>query len=81
MKNIDVLYSFLNHNSNKTANLKTDGETLINYTTPIACWNESAIVIDRTRYSATTSRIQNALVRLVTERAIKIQYTDQIIID
>lgn len=80
MKNIDVIYKFLNHLKAKTKNLRTDGEFLFNYDTPIACWNGSILIIDRTRYSATTTTIQKRLVNTAKEHVITIHYTDQIIL-
>ncbi len=70
MRNIDVIKAFLNNRKAKTQNLNTDGTVLVNYRTIIAAWNEHGLVVDKTRYSVTTSKIQNQLLRLATENNI-----------
>ena len=67
MRNDEVIKRFIMgksaHSSNK--NLRTDGEKLINYSTVIAQKEGRTIVVSSTKYSSTTSRIQNQLKRAI----------------
>lgn len=63
MKNIDVIRAFLNNRTAKTQNLSTDGTALVNYATTIGYWYDGELFINKQRYSVTTSKIQNWLVR------------------
>jgi hypothetical protein len=69
MKNADVIEAFVkNGEPCKTANLRYDGERLINYNTTLA-ERDSAndrIFLNMTKYSRTTSTIQNRLQRELT---------------
>ena len=59
--------------------LQTDGTDLINYTTKIAYFdNDNILHLNRTKYSATTSKIQNQLERLALAQDKKIiEYTEE----
>lgn len=63
MKNIDVIKAFLQNRKAKTQNLHTDGTALVNYATTIGYWYNGELFINKQRYSVTTSKIQNWLVR------------------
>lgn len=63
MRNIEVINQFLNKSSGNSdsGNLISTGDRLINYNTCIAEWNRNCIMINITKYSSSTSRIQNML--------------------
>lgn len=63
MRNIEVIRQFLNGSSGNSdnGNLISTGDRLINYNTCIAEWNNDSIMINVTKYSSSTSRIQNML--------------------
>ena len=64
MKNIDVIKLFVNGaTKGKTKNLFIDGDNLINYSTIIAKRTNSGFEVNSTKYSVSTSTIQNALKR------------------
>lgn len=63
MKNIDVIKAFLQNRKAKTQNLHTDGTALVNYATTIGYWYNGKLFINKQRYSVTTSKLQNWLVR------------------
>ena len=60
----------------KGRTLQTDGIELINYKTKIAYFNkreENTLYLNITKYSQTTSKIQNTIKRLATERGLIIK--------
>lgn len=63
MRNNDVIATFVNGGTNaKAKNLYIDGDKLMNYNTCLAQRIESGnIVVNMTKYSPTTSTIQNVL--------------------
>ena len=61
MKNEEIIIAFLNNCSAKTKNLKSDGITLYSYNTAIATHFPIGVIFNKTKYSVTTSRIQNKL--------------------
>ena len=64
MKNKEVISKFVNFaESAATANVRSTGDKLFNYYTCIAQRHEGKIIVNVTRYSATTSKIQNYLRR------------------
>lgn len=63
MKNIEVIQAFLNKNIASSNNLFSMGDRLISYTTCIAEWNTNCIMVNTTKYSTTTSKIQNILLK------------------
>lgn len=67
MKNEDIISAFLNNRSAKTKNLKSDGVTLYSYNTAIATHFPIGIIINNTKYSQTTSKIQNKLKALIKQ--------------
>lgn len=93
MTNQEVITRFLNRekgatNKRKILNgvfyyegrtLQTDGTDLINYTTKIAYFdNDNILHLNRTKYSATTSKIQNQLKQLALAQNEKIiEYTGE----
>lgn len=62
-KNIDVINSFVNGDSKpaKTTNLRVEGSKLFNYNTVIAERKESGFKVNVTKYSQSTTTIQNKL--------------------
>lgn len=64
MRNIEVIKQFLNKSSGNSdnRNLISTGDKLINYNTCIAEWNNDSIMVNMTKYSSSTSRIQNMLI-------------------
>jgi len=85
MNNKKVILSFLNKEKNKTClrdivngyyiykgrTLTTDGSILVNYSTVIASWNQDgSINLNMKKYSVTTSKIQQLIKRLATDKKI-----------
>ena len=93
MTNLQVITRFLNRERGATnkrqilngyyyyegRTLQTDGTDLINYATKIAYFdNENILHLNKTKYSATTSKIQNQLERLALAQDKKIiEYTEE----
>ena len=93
MTNQEVITRFLNRERGQTnkrqilngvfyyegRTLQTDGTDLINYTTKIAYFDKDNILhLNRTKYSATTSKIQNQLKQLALAQNEKIiEYTEE----
>ena len=63
MKNTDVLKAFIYGEQAHTLNLMSSGDKLINYSTCIAQRKDGQIYVTDTKFSKTTSVIQNALRR------------------
>lgn len=64
MKNIDIIKKFVNgETKGKTTNLYIQGDSLINYSTIIAKRTDKGFLVNSTKYSQSTSTIQNALKR------------------
>lgn len=62
MTNQEVISKFVNFaESAATANVRSTGDKLFNYYTCIAQRHEGKIIVNVTRYSATTSKMQNYL--------------------
>ena len=92
MTNLQVINKFLNRERGQTnkrqilngifyyegRTLQTDGTDLINYKTKIAYFdNDNILHLNKSKYSATTSKIQNQLERLALEQDKKIvKYTE-----
>lgn len=77
MKNIDVIKAFANGETKaKTKNLYIEGDKLFNYDTCIAeRWlkidgREYGFVVNVTKYSVSTTTIQNAILREISEHLI-----------
>ena len=93
MTNQEVITRFLNRERGQTnkrqilngvfyyegRTLQTDGTDLINYSTKIAYFdNDNILHLNKTKYSATTSKIQNQLERLALAQNEKIvKYTEE----
>ena len=93
MTNLQVINKFLNRERGQTnkrqilngyyyyegRTLQTNGTDLINYTTKIAYFDNNNILhLNKTKYSATTSKIQNQLERLALAQNEKIiEYTEE----
>ena len=93
MTNQEVITRFLNRERGQTnkrqilngifyyegRTLQTDGTDLINYKTKIAYFDDDNILhLNKTRYSATTSKIQYQLERLALAQDKKIvKYTEE----
>lgn len=63
MKNIDVIRAFVYGEQAHTLNLMSSGDKLINYSTCIAQRKDGQIYVTDTKFSVSTSKIQNALRR------------------
>ena len=62
MRNQEVISKFVNFaESAATANVRSNGDKLFNYETCIAQRHEGKVIVNVTRYSVTTSKIQNYL--------------------
>ena len=62
MRNQEVIGKFVHFaESAATANVRSTGDKLFNYTTCIAQRHEGKVIVNVTRYSVTTSKIQNYL--------------------
>lgn len=77
MKNIDVIKTFVNGGTKaKTTNLYIDGDKLMNYTTCLCerfeklGGQEFGFVINTTKYSQSTTTIQNKLYDYIPEDLI-----------
>lgn len=68
MRNQEVISKFVNFaESAATANVRSNGDKLFNYETCIAQRHEGKIIVNVTRYSATTSKMQNYLRRELSD--------------
>jgi hypothetical protein len=81
MKNVDVIATFIDGGVAKTKNLRVEDKFLYNYDTPLAQRldvGEGRImyVINATKYSSSTSAIQNKLLTMVAEDDILRVVTD-----
>lgn len=71
MKNIEVIQNFINgETKSKTAHLYIEGENLVNYSTVIARRINGTIYLNATKYSQTTSTIQNMIRRETPSRLL-----------
>ena len=62
MRNQEVISKFVNFaESAATANVRSTGDKLFNYEACIAQRHEGQIIVNVTRYSMTTSKLQNNL--------------------
>ena len=93
MTNQEVINKFLNREKGATnkrqilndyyyyegRTLQTDGTDLINYSTIIAYFdNDNILHLNKSKYSATTSKIQNQLERLaLAQNENIIEYTEE----
>lgn len=70
MRNVEVIKQFLNKSSGNsdTGNLISDGVKLFSYNTCIAEWADSLLLVNVTKYSRSTSRIQNMLIQELKSR-------------
>lgn len=59
MKNREVIENFFNGRNSHTRNLSSEDGKLMNYSTCIAQMWDGAVIVNRTRYSVTTSKLQN----------------------
>lgn len=72
MRNNQVIDAFLNHNEvvSDNKNLRSTGTKLFSYSTCIAQWLDDILIINVTKYSKTTSTIQNRLAERALNRKI-----------
>ena len=63
MRNIEVIKCFMKWHPAKSSsgNLRSTGEKLFSYNTCIAEWVNDYLFVNLTKYSSSTSRIQNML--------------------
>jgi hypothetical protein len=73
MNNQSVINAFLCGKSAKSSNgnLRTDGNKLVSYYTAIAVRMGDTIVLNRTKYSVSTSKIQTWLLYSVIESGLQ----------
>jgi hypothetical protein len=81
MKNIDVINAFVSGaTSGKTKNLRIEGNFLMNYNTCIAerevVGNRSEYILNMTKYSVSTSTIQNQVKRELYNAIDVMEITD-----
>lgn len=85
MANIDIVNSFINHKTAKTAlrdipyngyyiargrSLESTGDELYSYDTVIARWNGDRVELNTKKYSSSTSRVQSALAGALAKAGI-----------
>ena len=71
MRNQEVISKFVNFaESAATANVRSTGDKLFNYETCIAQRHEGKVIVNVTRYSVTTSKIQNYLRSELSNKAV-----------
>ena len=71
MRNQEVISKFVNFaESAATANVRSTSDKLFNYETCIAQRHEGKIIVNVTRYSVTTSKIQNYLRSELSNKAV-----------
>lgn len=74
MKNKEVIDAFLKHRSASTNNLFSTGKKLFSYRTIIAYWDKDLnVVVNITKYSATTSHHLGILLRELAKRYTEIE--------
>lgn len=75
--NSEVVKAFFNHTrlSSHNGNLKTTPDTLINYSTIIAYYEDGIYHINISKYSITTSKIQTLIKRYLQNHNIE-NYTE-----
>lgn len=75
--NNEVVQAFFNHTplSSHDGNLKTTPNTLINYSTIIAYYENDTYHINISKYSRTTSKIQTLIKRYLQDNSIE-NYTE-----
>lgn len=78
MKNFDVVKSFINGNKGTGSNLKSNGIELMNYRTVIAKNEGHFVILNNTKYSQTTSTIQNMIRRECQKQRITIIETQNL---
>jgi hypothetical protein len=66
MKNIDVIKAFTARETAKSTNLWTTGNYIVNYSTTLAQYGDGEIIVNMTKYSTSTSTIQNKLLAELT---------------
>lgn len=81
-KNIDVIQAFIDGASRpKTNNLRIEGNKLVNYGTVIAERYDEGdfdFIVNATKYSMSTTRIQNALINAIEDNGL-VEYTKVVI--
>lgn len=72
MKNVDVISAFVDKKPAGTMNLTSTGRKLFSYHTCIAQWTDDGIlIVNTTKYSATTSKHKTQLLNAVGSRIDK----------
>lgn len=73
MKNADVIKKFVNgETKGKTTNLRIEDDKLINYNTVLAVRNDDdTFVVNVTKYSQSTTTIQNKLIYSLYSKEVK----------
>jgi len=73
MTNNNIITNFINGQIAKTGNLISQGNKLINYNTCIAYIDNDKYIVSNTKYSNTTSKIQNELIRQLEKNCKKFE--------
>lgn len=68
--NEEVIQAFVENKELENRNLYSYGTTLVNYLTTLAQRVDSGIIVNKTTYSTTTTKIQNELERQLHEAKI-----------
>lgn len=63
MKNSEVVEAFFNRETGQSENRISSGDKLFSYNTCIAQWVGSKLLINTTKYSRTTSKLQGEISR------------------
>jgi hypothetical protein len=72
MRNIEVVRNFINGaTKGKTTNLYIDGDKLINYTTTLLQRHNGKFIVNISKYSSSTSRIQSMILKELPEYGVK----------
>lgn len=75
MKNEDVVRLFMGRARASGSNLYSTGDKLINYYTCLAQWNYDVLYYNMTKYSVSTSKIQNYILKHLPKNVTTIQIT------
>lgn len=79
MKNTDVIQMFIDGASKgKTKNLRIEDNKLVNYDTTLAQWEGNEMIVNMTKYSQSTSIIQNQLLHKLQGTYTRFEIVDNI---
>lgn len=80
MKNLQVIEAFVERSNNKAkaTNLYIAGNKLVNYQTIIAQHVDGKVLFNKTKYSMSTTTIQNQVKRLLQEHSYNIEELENV---